>query len=97
MTQFLIIVLGLCVIITWSTIQHIRDGRRDALYHPTCRFDPNAPSPVAMLGVHHQSMHRIPQSSYTPTTNSSALELCHLPSYSYSSQPPSQEFHQENR
>jgi hypothetical protein len=50
---------------------HTKDGRRDALYHPTCRFDPNAPSPIAVLGVHHQSMHRIPQSSYTQTTNAS--------------------------
>ena len=88
-------VLGLCVIITWSTLQHIKDGRRDALYHPTCRFNPNAPSPIALLGVHHRSMHRIPQSGYTATMNTSMLELGELPAYPYSTHPPSQESYQE--
>ena len=91
------IVLALCVIITWSTVQYINDGRRDALHHPTCRFDPNAPPPSFMLGVHQQSMHRIPQSSYTTTTNASTLELGELPAYPYSTELPSQEFHSETR
>jgi len=86
----IVILLCFCVIITWSTIQHIRDGRRDVLHHPSCRFDPNAPPPVVLLGVHHQSMHRQPQPSYNATKNTSMLELGQLPAYPYPTQPPSQ-------
>jgi len=92
------ILLGLCIIITWSTIEHIQDGRRDALYHPTSRFDPNAPSPIALLGIRHQSMHRTPQSSYTATNvNNSTLELGQLPPYPHSTDGCNQEIRSDNR
>jgi len=93
----IIILVVLCIIITWSTVQYIRNGRSDALHHPTCRFDPNAAPPTVLLGIHHQSMQRIPQPSYIAMNNASVIELGQLPPYSYPTKPASQESGQEGR